>query len=248
MERAIEEINSLGADVVACTGDLTGAGFQGEFEAARAYLDRFEAPELIVIPGNHDSRNVGYVHFEELFGPRKRVVHLERPGGRRVSFVSVDSTEPDQNHGRIGRGRYGWILDAFAPPADLRVFMLHHHLLPLPGTGRERSTVDDAGDALEVLQMAGVNLVLGGHKHVPYVWRLEDMFIVHAGTVSTLRLRGHVPPSYNVVRMYDSRVEIDRHEPGGAGERILEFSLTDRTSWRKRTGLIIEQLRAPSEP
>ena len=34
----------------------------------------------------------------------------------------------------------------------------------------------DAGDVLEVLVHAGVNVVLSGHKHVPYVWRLEDMY------------------------------------------------------------------------
>ncbi len=45
----------------------------------------------------------------------------------------------------------------------------------------------DAGDTLEILQRAGVNLVLSGHKHVPYAWRLEDLFVVNAGTVSSMR-------------------------------------------------------------
>ena len=79
-------------------------------------------------------------------------------------------------------------------PARLRIFVLHHHLLPIPGTGRERNIVHDAGDALECLQRAGANLVLSGHKHVPYAWRLEDLFIVNAGTVSCLRLRGNTRP------------------------------------------------------
>ena len=104
------------------------------------------------MPGNHDSRNVGYIHFEELFGARNSVL---RKGG--VTVVAVDSTEPDLDHGQIGRGRYGWIEEQFAAePADLRVFVLHHHLLPIPGTGRERNVVYDAGDAIECLQRAGV--------------------------------------------------------------------------------------------
>ena len=45
---------------------------------------------------------------------------------------------------------------------------------PMPGTGRERNIVNDAGDTLETLQRANVDLVLSGHKHVPYAWRLED--------------------------------------------------------------------------
>ena len=44
----------------------------------------------------------------------------------------------------------------------LRVFVLHHHLLPVPGTGRERNIVYDAGDAIECLQRAQVDLVLCG--------------------------------------------------------------------------------------
>ena len=104
--------------------------------------------------------------------------------------MAVDSTEPDLDHGQIGRGRYGWIEEQFAAePSDFRVFVLHHHLLPIPGTGRERNVVYDAGDAIECLQRAGVHLVLSGHKHVPYAWKLENLFVVNTGTVSTLRLQ-----------------------------------------------------------
>ena len=52
-----------------------------------------------------------------------------------------------------------------------------------------------------MLQRANVNLVLSGHKHVPYAWRLEDLFVVNAGTVSSLRLRGHTRPCYNIVEI-----------------------------------------------
>ena len=141
LERAIGEINELAPDMVIVSGDLTAEGFREEYELAREYLDRLECDDPIVIPGNHDSRNVGYVHFEELFGERRREVH--RDG---VSVVAIDSTEPDVDHGTIGRGRYGWIEERFASQeAFLRIFVLHHHLLPVPGTGRERNVVHDAG-------------------------------------------------------------------------------------------------------
>src|SRR6266487_2484613 len=82
-------------------------------------------PEIVVISGDLTS-----------------VMHV---GG--VTVVAVDSTEPDLDHGQIGRGRYAWIEESFAAPADLRVFVCHHHLLPVPGTGRERNIIYDAGDA-----------------------------------------------------------------------------------------------------
>jgi predicted phosphodiesterase len=146
-----------------------------------------------------------------------------------VSIVAVDSTEPDLDHGQIGRGRYRWIEEQFAAePADLRIFVLHHHLLPIPGTGRERNVVYDAGDAIECLQRAGVNLVLSGHKHVPYAWKLENLFVVNTGTVSTLRLRGHTRPCYNVVEVAGTHVAVWRRYPFRAARiaEDLEWALT----------------------
>jgi 3',5'-cyclic-AMP phosphodiesterase len=63
LERAISEVNDLGPDVVICTGDLTTFGFKEEYAQAKSYLDRVECDFLVVIPGNHYSRNFGYVHF-----------------------------------------------------------------------------------------------------------------------------------------------------------------------------------------
>ena len=109
---------------------------------------------------------------------------------------------------------------------DFKIFLLHHHLLPIPGTGRERNIVNDAGDVLEVLVGAGTNLVLSGHKHVPWVWRLQNMYVVNTGTVATLRLRGDTKPCYNIVEIKDGHVTIERRYPFHGGEPIVEFDVT----------------------
>jgi 3',5'-cyclic AMP phosphodiesterase CpdA len=232
LERAISEINDLEPDVVVCSGDLTTFGFKDEYAQAKSYLDRIDCEALVVIPGNHDSRNVGYVHFEELFGDRNSTL---RVGG--VTIVAIDSTEPDLDHGQIGRGRYRWIEECFAEPAEFRVFVCHHHLLPVPGTGRERNVIYDAGDAIECLQRAGVDLVLSGHKHVPYAWRLEDLFIVNAGTVSSLRLRGNTRPCYNLIEFSGTHVDVWRKYPFHGQERIIQFS-TQTLEFEKYTARI----------
>jgi 3',5'-cyclic AMP phosphodiesterase CpdA len=236
MDRALMEINDLRPDVVVCSGDLTTNGFRQEYADAKAYLDRLDCDQLVVIPGNHDSRNVGYLHFEELFGDRNSVLHVNG-----VSVVAVDSSEPDLDHGQIGRGRYSWIREQFAPEADFRIFVLHHHLLPVPGTGRERNVVYDAGDALETLQRSGVNLVLSGHKHVPYAWRLENIFIVNAGTVSSLRLRGHGRPCYNLIEIEERHVDVWRKYPFHGQERIIQFSI-DTLEFEKYTARIEDEV------
>jgi 3',5'-cyclic-AMP phosphodiesterase len=232
IERAITEINDLEPDIVICSGDLTTFGFKEEYALAKRFLDGIQCEALVVIPGNHDSRNVGYIHFERLFGDRHSVL---RKNG--ICVVAVDSTEPDLDHGQIGRGRYRWIEEQFAEHAELRIFVLHHHLLPVPGTGRERNVVYDAGDVIECLQRSGVDLVLSGHKHVPYAWKLENLFIVNAGTVSSLRLRGTTRPCYNVIEVNGSHVDVWRRYPYHGQERIIQFS-TETLAFEKYTARI----------
>jgi Icc protein len=219
LDRTLVEVNDLAPDIVAVTGDLTNMGYRQEFREAREYLDRVTCPDVLVVPGNHDSRNVGYAHFERLFATRQMIVRKQG-----VTLLGVDSTEPDLDYGRIGRHRYQWIREAFMDsPDDVKIFMLHHHLLPIPGTGRERNIVNDAGDVLEVLVECGVDLVLSGHKHVPYAWHLENMYVVNAGTVATLRLRGDTKPCYNVVEIKGEHVKVSRRYPFHGGETIVEF-------------------------
>jgi 3',5'-cyclic-AMP phosphodiesterase len=236
LERAIAETNELEPDVVVVSGDLTTNGFKEEYALARRYLDDIECESIVVIPGNHDSRNVGYVHFEEQFGERNSVLRLNG-----TTILAVDSSEPDLDNGQIGRGRYGWIEEQFASEAVLRIFVLHHHLLPVPGTGRERNIVNDAGDALEALQRAGVDLVLCGHKHVPYAWRLEDLFVVNAGTVSSSRLRGNGRPCYNVVEVDGQHVDVWRRYPFHGQDKIIQFS-TETKTYEKYTTRIEDEV------
>lgn len=241
MNRIIVELNDLEPDVVVNTGDLTNEGYRQEYKNVVAYLERIKRP-VATIPGNHDARNVGYLHFEELVGPRFWV----RDVGE-VRIVGADSSEPDLNEGQVGREHYDWIREQFNQWSGLKVFALHHHLLPIPGTGRERSTVTDAGDLLEVLVEAGVHVVLSGHKHVPYVWRLEGMYIANAGTASSLRLRGYTRPCYNVVEVEGDEVRISRKFPFGGQTSLAHFSVSTRAQLhRSPEPLIRGAARVPS--
>lgn len=230
LEQAIQECNDLRPALVVITGDLTGDGLVHEFKKAKDYLDRLESNDVVIVPGNHDSRHVGYLHFEDIFGQRHSVKKL--PG---VTVVAVDSSEPDLDSGRVGRERLLWIEEHFKEAGDFKIMALHHHLLPVPGTGRERNIVLDAGDVLEELDRVGVDLVLMGHKHVPYAWRLENLFIVNAGTACTLRLRGRTQPCYNIVEIQEQRVQIYRKYPGAGQDLIVDFDLSDRSYCKTET-------------
>lgn len=240
MNRVIVELNELQPDLVVCSGDITDGGLRGEYKTASAYLEQIRC-RLVAVPGNHDSKNVGYVHFEELIGPRHW--RVEAPGG--VTVVGVDSSEPDLNDGQVGRERYPWIMEQFATDARFKIYVHHHHLLPVPGTGRERSTVADAGDLLEVLIRSGVHLCLTGHKHVPYVWRLENIYVANAGTCSSLKLRGHTRPAYNLIEYDGDEVKIVQKHPFGEANLLAHFNVvTGRQYYRELEPLITEASQA----
>lgn len=209
----ISEINSKKPDLVIVPGDLTVAGYQEQFEEAKEYLNLIQCPDKIVIAGNHDCRNVGYLHFENIIGPRYCTKEFpfnlkgEHPH-QKIKIVAVDSNKPDLDDGEIGRDKYEWIIDQFKDNNSFKVFVLHHHLVSIPGTGRERNIVWDAGDVLESLKKAGVDIVIGGHKHVPYVWPLAGMLIIKSGTASTWRTRGFSPPSYNLIKITANEIKV----------------------------------------
>jgi 3',5'-cyclic AMP phosphodiesterase CpdA len=77
--------------------------------------------------------------------------------------------------------------------------MMHHHLVPVPDTGPNTIPILDAGDVLRALDRSGVSLVLCGHRHRPWKWNLNHIPIIHAGSLSSERLRGFFSNSYNII-------------------------------------------------
>ena len=63
-----------------------------------------------------------------------------------------------------------------------------------------------------------VDMVLSGHRHVPYVWSISGVRIVHSGTASSLRVRGTMPPSYNIIEFDEESVRIRLKQPGKGEE------------------------------
>jgi 3',5'-cyclic-AMP phosphodiesterase len=220
MDKALKEIVDLDPDLVVVAGDLTAEGYAPEFREAKKYLDRLAHLDMIVIPGNHDLMNVGFLHFRDAFGESDQLLRVpfrNKEGGdslRFASVVAINSAKPDLADGEVGYSHYDWIRSSFQGPDDFRVFVLHHHLVSVPGTGRERNIVWDAGDVLALLSELKVDLVLCGHKHVPNVWQFGTTLLVNSGTATTHRVRGYTRPSYNVIDVYDDRVRVVQRYPG----------------------------------
>ena len=97
---------------------------------------------MMVIPGNHDLMNVGFLHFRRRVREvRPRRATPVRPSGRVngeqpqrfATVVSVNSSKPDLAEGEVGHTRYDWIRKSYEWPDDYRIFVLHHHLVSVPG-------------------------------------------------------------------------------------------------------------------
>ncbi len=239
MERVAEDIRRTTPDVVVVAGDLTYTGYEWEYEEAAAWLSTIDVPQ-IVIPGNHDGRNVGRVHFRRLFGePFSRfraefdAERAERLRASGFSIVALDSSEPDLDEGRVGEERYPWIRDGLAEPDDIKIVAVHHHLISVPGTGRERNIVHDAGDLLLTLTRMDVDLILSGHKHVPFFWGLNGMLLCSSGTAGTRRLRGRTPPSWNEVHVDATTIKVFLHYLDGTRELAVIFSRKTRALTRE---------------
>jgi Icc protein len=167
------------------TGDITTEGLREEYEGAASVLNEVSFP-TVIIPGNHDERNYGSVIFEELFGDRFKTYESDH-----LAIFASDSAEPDNDSGHVGRVKYNEIRDFFNQAKDkVKIFALHHHLIAVPHTGREHNVVEDAGDVLGVLNSTRCSLVLNGHRHVPWMWRLGEMVLYNTGTLLSRRVRG----------------------------------------------------------
>lgn len=215
--KAAAEINELQPDMIILTGDITNNGYYVEFEQATRYLAMFEAP-LFAVPGNHDSRNLGYQSFEELIGERSWKLTL----GEEFTVIGLDSSSPDESRGHIGKPQHMWLehqLDECVINDNFSIVALHHHVVSIPQTGRERNVLSDAGDILKTLTTHEVDLILSGHKHVPNIWKINNTLVVNAGSLCSCKLRGKIKNSYNVYNITDSEIEIFLKTVGG--EKLL---------------------------
>jgi 3',5'-cyclic AMP phosphodiesterase CpdA len=203
-ENVIRILDEEDPDIVVITGDFTTEAFLHEWDVAKEYVDRIDAKNLLMVPGNHDARNEGYKIFEEMFETRFPCYEDDK-----VVILGLDSTVPDLDDGHVGRENYDMIEKKLSVDNKMKILALHHHLLAIPGTGRERNIAVDAGHVLRMITQLDVDFVFSGHKHLPWVWKLENTYFVTAGTASSRRLKGRSHPSFNIMNVVDGEVILD---------------------------------------
>jgi 3',5'-cyclic AMP phosphodiesterase CpdA len=236
VEAAVERITAEQPDLVIVAGDLTKDGKVVEFDAALAWLDRLPQPR-IVTPGNHDTPFVGpreiltrivapWRRYESRFGERMNG-DWDDP---RATVVTLNSARAFQlrmnwSKGAVSRRQVREVCADLeeAAPGALKIVVCHHPLIEMLG-GPMTAKVRGGTAAAQTFAHAGVDLVLTGHIHAPFVhpYPFSDgcTQAVGSGTLS-VRERG-VPPSFNLIEVDDVDIRIT----------ALAFERTQFTTWR----------------
>lgn len=216
-EELLAELDGLAPALIVISGDLTQRARRAQFEQARAWLDRLRRPYLVV-PGNSDIARLDVIR--RFARPRERYCEYITQDltpcfiDDEVAVCGVDTTHSfTTKHGRITQAQVEHAAAQLAPHTHhWRVLVAHHPFVVPEGSGEP--TVDGAGEALALLEAAGVDLIVTGHLHIPHSESAagrndrHTVINVHAGTCMSTRLRHGEPNGYNQLRFDGDRVAI----------------------------------------
>lgn len=215
VEPLLALVEQLAPDAVVVTGDLTQRAKPRQFEDARAFLARLPCERQLVVPGNHD---VPLWNLPlRVFSPRARFDRYLTPDpfpvviDRDLAIVGLDTARSLTSNGRVSMRQIEVILERFrdAPRQALRVLACHHPFV-VPADAPTAKRARRADTALAALVEDEVDLLLTGHRHLPWVSPLgTDLLTVHAGTSTSSRTRG-VENSFNDIIVERDSVTIRR--------------------------------------
>jgi 3',5'-cyclic AMP phosphodiesterase CpdA len=234
-------------DAVVLSGDLTQRAKPRQFQEARRFVDRFQAP-VLVVPGNHDVPM--YRFWERALSPfhayRKHFARELEPVWRddELLLVGINTAHAwTVKEGRVRLARLREIAKLLeeAPASLFKVIVAHHHLTPPPRFGTQ-TVASNAYEAIEAFSAAGVDLVLSGHQHQTYVTTSEEFYpsgrapviILHAGTTTSRRGRGSEldKNTFNWITVDEKSLRVSHHhwEPA-----LAEFVEINRHWYPRRT-------------
>lgn len=191
-DRVLRRIAQLRPELLVITGDLVDNGLEVEYEQVKRFLSGLPDCDKLLVPGNHDVRYHGSTVFEREFGTRTPVFENEQ-----VLVVGLDSSQPDRDRGHLSDCQFAHLQEQLSGcHHKYKVLALHHHVLPIPASGPDLNLLDNAGDLLQACQHLGVDLVLSGQAHRPWVWNFGGTHYLAGGTATTQLYQGGSYPAF----------------------------------------------------
>lgn len=241
-EALVPYLNGLSAELVVVSGDLSQRAKASEFGEAMGFLGRLGGEKLIV-PGNHDVPLYAvWERFLNPLGRYKRYVSGDlspRWEGTDAVVVGVNTArafvpvwDGYWKDGSLRTKSLATLLDlSESASGKLQILVVHHPLLPSPGTERG-GTLLASDPAASLLAASRVEVVLAGHlhasyhgerllrfdpRHLPAAWLTSHSFVepkpeertvlsLQAGTATSYRRRhdpggNEYPNSFNLLRV-----------------------------------------------
>jgi 3',5'-cyclic AMP phosphodiesterase CpdA len=244
----VSAIEKLSPDVIAVSGDLTQRARTAEFLAARAFLDRLPAPQIIV-PGNHDVplHNVFRRFVAPLARYRRYITADLAPfyGDDEIAVLGINTARSMTiKRGRINAAQIDHAKKCFGRlDGSIVKIIVTHHPFELPDGRASSDRVGRADLAMEMLSVCRCDLLLAGHLHVSdsgsvamhSVRGSHDAILVQAGTATSTRGRGELN-SFNAIKLGQDLIEVGRYgwKPASTAFEVIDVQGFERTSagWR----------------
>ncbi len=211
--QVVEALLALAAlqrpDLVVLSGDITQRAGPAQFRAAKAFVERLDAP-VLAIPGNHDiplfdlwvRLTRPYARYAKVFGADLEPVHSSPD----LLLVGVNTTRAWRHkNGEVSATQIDRVAQQLgaATPRQLRVVAVHQPVAVTMASDRP-DLLRGHPAALRAWSAAGADLVLGGHIHLPYTLAQQGLarrlWVVQAGTAVSSRTRPGVPNSVHILR------------------------------------------------
>lgn len=238
LERDVAEAE---VSLVVVSGDLTQRARREQFRQARALLDRFTAP-VLVVPGNHDVFAWWHRPLSRLFDPlRKYRRYITEELSPTFTAPGLAVLGINTAYGLTIKGGFvdaatrQRIRDFFAaqPEGVFRVLVGHHHLTRLEALGRHDVALR-AQATLAALEDAGVDLYLCGHLHIPHIEPItilpgtHRLVVASAGTATSDRGRkAHRDTNYyNLVTVDPGSFQIEERRYLPEARRFERLAVT----------------------
>jgi len=199
---------TLKPQVLLLSGDITQRATRAQFAAARALVQRLQVPQCLAVPGNHDiplwhlplRLLRPYARYSAAFGPELEP-SLETDD---LLLLALNTTRWWRHEdGQLSAAQIERVARrlVLARPAQRRVVMVHQPLV-VTRPEDEKNRQHGHAAALQAWGAAGVDLIVGGHIHLPFVLPLAaGGWAVQAGTAVSTRVRAGAGNSVNLIRI-----------------------------------------------
>ena len=224
-EGLLATLADIKPDLVLLTGDITQRARRDQFRQAKKFTHDLKPTPIIAVPGNHDIPL--YNIFSRLFDPYRGFKRLFK-----------DQLEKDFIHGDIlvtglaSTSRWRHVQGDFKierlerrlreKKSGTKVHIAaFHHPMDCRKPQDEKNLLKDRDRSMDLFDQHGVDLIIGGHIHDPYVTLSKvrypktkrSMIIGVAGTCLSWRTRPGAPNSFNWIEVDTSgapRITISR--------------------------------------